>query len=114
MTMHGGQVIARILEEQNIKYFFGVHGAHVWVLITAICERGINMIHMRHEQAGVYAADAYSRIMRQPGICFGRKKEVLYSIPVHVLHHQWYRCTQDIVASLEYRGVTRKGERQVE
>ncbi|MCP4752357.1 MAG: thiamine pyrophosphate-binding protein, partial [Proteobacteria bacterium] len=32
---------------------------------------GIRLIHMRHEQSGVFAADGYARSMRKPGVCFG-------------------------------------------
>jgi len=69
--MHGGRVIGRILKEHGIKYAFGVHGGHIWPLETGFYEFGIKRLHMRHEQSGVYAADAYAKCMHQPGIAYG-------------------------------------------
>lgn len=68
---YGGEIIGKVLKEEGIKYFFGVQGAHMWGLLLGICEQDIKMIHMRHEQAGVYAADAYARVTKSPGVCFG-------------------------------------------
>ncbi|MFQ5925500.1 MAG: thiamine pyrophosphate-binding protein [Dehalococcoidia bacterium] len=68
---HGGRLIARILKEHGIKYVFGIPGGHVWALDTGFYEHGIRQIHMRHQQAGGYAADAYARCTLAPGICYG-------------------------------------------
>ena len=68
---YGGEVIGKILREEGVKYFFGVHGAHIWSVLLGICSQDIKMIHMRHEQSGVYAADAYARVTQSPGVCFG-------------------------------------------
>lgn len=69
--LHGGRVIGRILKEHGIKYVFGIPAGHVWALDTGFHEHGIKRIHMRHQQGGAYAADAYARCTRSPGICFG-------------------------------------------
>jgi len=68
---YGGEIAGKVLKEEGVKYFFGVQGAHMWGLLLGICEQDIEMIHMRHEQAGVYAADAYARLTQSPGVCFG-------------------------------------------
>ncbi|MDP2953535.1 MAG: thiamine pyrophosphate-binding protein, partial [Chloroflexota bacterium] len=68
--MHGGRVIGRILKENGIKYVFGVMGGHQYALEPGFYEHGIKRIHVRHEQAGAYAADAYARCTRTPGICY--------------------------------------------
>lgn len=68
---YGGEIIGKVLKEEGVKYFFGIQGAHMWGLLLGICEQGIQMINMRHEQAGVYAADAYARLTKSPGVCFG-------------------------------------------
>ncbi len=68
---YGGEIVGKVLKEEGVKYFFGIQGAHMWGLLLGICEQDIQMIHMRHEQAGVYAADAYSRVTQSPGVCFG-------------------------------------------
>ena len=67
----GGEAIGQVLKEEGVKYLFGIAGGHVFPLITGIVGQGIRMIHMRHEQTGVYAADAYARSARDVGVCFG-------------------------------------------
>jgi acetolactate synthase-1/2/3 large subunit len=68
---HGGRIIGRILKEHGVKFVFGIPGGHVWSIDTGLHEHGIKRIHMRHQQAAVYAADAYARISLSPGICYG-------------------------------------------
>ena len=67
----GGAAAARILREHEVKYVFGIPGGHVWGIDTGLHKYGIRRIHMRHNQAGAYAADAYARCTLSPGICFG-------------------------------------------
>lgn len=67
----GGEAIGQVLKEEGVKYLFGIAGGHVFPLITGIVGQGIRMIHMRHEQSGVYAADGYARSSRKVGVCFG-------------------------------------------
>ena len=68
---YGGEVIGKVLKEEGVKYFFGIQGGHFWGLMLGICEQDIKLIHMRHEQAGAYAADAYARASQSPGVCIG-------------------------------------------
>lgn len=65
----GGALIGRILKEQNVKYVFAIGGGHVLPIINHFKENDIELIHVRHEQAASYAADAYSRVTRKPGVC---------------------------------------------
>jgi acetolactate synthase-1/2/3 large subunit len=54
--LSGGQAIAKILKEEGVPQIFGIHGGHIWSMLGAVCEEGIKMIHMRHEQsAGGYS-----------------------------------------------------------
>jgi len=69
--LHGGRLVGRILREHGIRYTFGIPGAFVWALETGFHEHGIRRIHMRHQQGAGYAADAYARCSRSPGVCFG-------------------------------------------
>jgi acetolactate synthase I/II/III large subunit len=65
----GGVLICNILKEQNVKYVFAIGGGHVFPVISHLEENNIKLIHMRHEQAASYAADAWSRVTRTPGVC---------------------------------------------
>ena len=64
-------VIAKVLKEEGVEWYAGVHGGHVWRIMTAIAKTGIKMYHMRHEQSGVYMADGWARATGKPGVCFG-------------------------------------------
>jgi len=64
-------VVAKVLKEEGVEWYAGVHGGHVWQLMTAIAKTGIKMYHMRHEQSGVYMADGWARATGKPGVCFG-------------------------------------------
>ena len=67
----GGEAIGKVLRDEGVKYLFGIAGGHNFPLITGVVGQGIRLIHMRHEQSGVYAADTYARCSREPGVCFG-------------------------------------------
>jgi acetolactate synthase I/II/III large subunit len=69
--MTGGDAVGRVLKAEGVEYVFGIVGGHLFPLLLGIVERGVRMIHMRHEQSGVYAAEAYARCAKNPGVCFG-------------------------------------------
>ena len=62
--------IAQCLKEQGVEVAFGVHGGHIWQMVDEMSNAGIKIITVRHEQAGVYAAEAYSKVTGKPGVAF--------------------------------------------
>ena len=68
-SVDGGVLIGRILKEQNVKYMFAVNGGHTFPILANLRDNDIKLIHMRHEQATAYAADAYARVTGEPGVC---------------------------------------------
>ncbi len=68
-SVDGGVLIGRILKEQNVKYMFAVNGGHTFPILANLRDNDVKLIHMRHEQATAYAADAYARVTGQPGVC---------------------------------------------
>ncbi len=68
-VIHGGEAIGRVLKEEGVEYIFGIVGGHVMPLLGGIVKQGIRLIHMRHEQGGVYAADGYARATGKVGVC---------------------------------------------
>ncbi len=64
-------VVAKVLKEEGVDWWAGVHGGHIWPLLSAGAKAGIKMYHMRHEQAGVYMADGWARATGKVGVCFG-------------------------------------------
>jgi acetolactate synthase-1/2/3 large subunit len=70
-TAWGGQLAAEALVREGVTAMFGLTGGHVQALQDFSYRAGIDVYQVRHEQAGVFAADAYARITRRPGVCFG-------------------------------------------
>ncbi len=67
---YGGMRVADALREQNVKVAFGVHGGHIWAMLDAMSNAGIKLVTMRHEQSGVYAAEAYSKVTGKVGVAY--------------------------------------------
>jgi len=65
----GGTLIGRVLAEQKVKYLFSINGGHLFPILANLKNNGIQLIHMRHEQATAYAADAWARTTGTPGVC---------------------------------------------
>jgi acetolactate synthase I/II/III large subunit len=65
----GGALVARVMRENRVKYCFTINGGHLFPILANLRSNEIKMIHMRHEQATAYAADAYARITGEPGVC---------------------------------------------
>ena len=82
----GAEAVARVLKEEGVQHVFGIHGAHIWAMLSKICESGIKMIHMRHEQSGVYAADGWARASRTPGVCFGTASPGVFNMVAGLSH----------------------------
>jgi len=68
-TMDGGALVGRILKEQKVKYLFAINGGHTFPILANLRNHDVQLIHMRHEQACAYAADAYARTTATPGVC---------------------------------------------
>ncbi len=67
--LFGGQVLGKVLEEEEVQYLFCIQGGHSYPIISGALEHGIELIHMRHEQAAAFAGDAYARITKRPAVC---------------------------------------------
>lgn len=67
--MTGARAVAQALVENGVTDLFGIHG-YINSVIEEACLLGVNMWHFRHEQSAGFAADAYARALRKPGVCF--------------------------------------------
>ena len=66
---NGGELIARVMKENKVKYCFAINGGHLFPILAELRSHDIKLIHMRHEQATAYAADAYARVSGETGVC---------------------------------------------
>ncbi|MBS1870252.1 MAG: thiamine pyrophosphate-binding protein [Actinobacteria bacterium] len=65
----GARAVARALVDNGVTDLFGVHG-YINPVLEEACQLGVRMWHFRHEQAAGFAADAYARTIRKPGVFF--------------------------------------------
>ncbi len=67
----GGALVGQILKEQKVEYLFAINGGHTFPILGQLVANDVKLIHMRHEQATAYAADAWARTSGTPGVCCG-------------------------------------------
>ena len=66
--LHGGQLVARSLQAENVRVAFTVSGGAINPIYDACIETETRLIHTRHEIGAVYMADAWARLTREPGV----------------------------------------------
>ncbi len=65
--VHGGRLIASALKRAGIEVLFTLCGGHIMHIYDGCIDEGIRVVDVRHEQAAVYAADAWARLTGRPG-----------------------------------------------
>src|SRR5690625_5030807 len=69
MELNGADIVVRCLAEQGVEHIFGYPGGAVLYIYDAIYQQSnFKHILVRHEQAAVHAADAYSRSSDKVGV----------------------------------------------
>lgn len=66
--MNGGEIIAKVLQKQGVKFLFTLCGGHISPIFVSAEKIGIRVIDTRHEVNSVFAADAVSRLTGVPGV----------------------------------------------
>jgi len=70
MELTGAEIVVRCLAEQGVDHVFGYPGGAVLYIYDAIFkQKNFKHVLVRHEQAAVHAADAYSRSSNKVGVC---------------------------------------------
>lgn len=67
--MNTAECIVKILENSGVKHIFGHPGEQIIPFYGALNNSKIDHVLMRHEQGAVHAADAYSRVSGNFGVC---------------------------------------------
>ncbi|MBV2235529.1 MAG: acetolactate synthase 3 catalytic subunit [Sterolibacterium sp.] len=66
----GAEIVIKCLQEEKVDYVFGYPGGAVLFIYDELFKQDqIKHILVRHEQAAVHAADAYSRSSNKTGVC---------------------------------------------
>ena len=118
----GAEIVVRCLAEEGVKHVFGYPGGAVLYIYDAIFQQDkFQHILVRHEQAAVHAADAYSRSSNTVGVALvtsgpgvtnavtGLSTAYMDSIPMVVISGQVpsHAIGQDAFQECDTVGITR-------
>lgn len=67
--MKAGQLFVRCLENEGVKYIFGIPGEENIDLMDALLDSDITFITTHHEQGAAFMADVYGRLTGRAGVC---------------------------------------------
>ena len=120
--LSGAEILCRALRAEGVEYVFGYPGGAVLVIYDEIYkQKSFSHILVRHEQAAVHAADAYSRSTGKPGVALvtsgpgvtnavtGIATAYMDSIPMVVITGQvpTHAIGQDAFQECDTVGITR-------
>ncbi|KLN58465.1 acetolactate synthase large subunit IlvG [Variovorax paradoxus] len=66
--MLGSQLIIRTLHERGVRTIFSLSGNQIMPLYDACLDVGIRIVHVRHEAAAVFMADAWAQVTGELGV----------------------------------------------
>lgn len=67
--MNAAEVLVKCLENEGVKYIFGIPGEENLEVMKALTKSSIKFITVRHEQGAAFMADVYGRLTGKAGIC---------------------------------------------
>jgi acetolactate synthase-1/2/3 large subunit len=122
MEITGAEIVVRCLQQEGVEHVFGYPGGSVLYIYDEIFKQdSFQHILVRHEQAAVHAADAYSRATNKVGVCLvtsgpgvtnavtGIATAYMDSVPMIVLSGQvpTHAIGQDAFQECDTVGITR-------
>src|SRR5256714_15427072 len=68
-SVHGGRLVARRLRAAGVSKLFTLSGGHLFSIFDGCREEGIDLVDVRHEQSAAFAAEGWSKVTREVGVC---------------------------------------------
>jgi acetolactate synthase I/II/III large subunit len=65
---HAGQQAVAAMLQHGTDVMFTLNGGHIWPLYDGARDQGMRVIDTRHEQTATFAAEAYAKLTRRPGL----------------------------------------------
>ncbi|MGD9703511.1 MAG: acetolactate synthase [Acidimicrobiia bacterium] len=65
---HAGEQAVAAVRQFGVDVMFTLNGGHVWPLYDAARNQGMRVVDTRHEQTATFAAEAYAKLTRNPGL----------------------------------------------
>jgi len=67
--MKASDLIVQCLENEGVRYVFGLPGEEIMDILDSLLDSPITFIPTRHEQGAAFMADAYGRLTGRAGVC---------------------------------------------
>jgi acetolactate synthase-1/2/3 large subunit len=67
--MKAAELLVKCLENEDVKYIFGVPGEENIDVMDALLDSPIKFVTTRHEQGAAFMADVYGRLTGKAGVC---------------------------------------------
>lgn len=67
--MKAAELFIKCLENEEVKYIFGIPGEENLDLMDALLDSNIKFVLTRHEQGAAFMADVYGRLTGHAGVC---------------------------------------------
>lgn len=67
--MNTAEVLVKCLEQEGVRYVFGIPGEENLAVIHALQDSPIEFVTVRHEQGAAFMADVYGRLTGRAGVC---------------------------------------------
>jgi acetolactate synthase I/II/III large subunit len=67
--MTAAELLVRCLENEDVRFVFGLPGEETLALMDALLDSNIRVIETRHEQGAAFMADVYGRLSGTAGVC---------------------------------------------
>ena len=67
--MRASDLIVQCLENEDVRYVFGLPGEEILDILDSLVDSRITFIPTRHEQGAAFMADAYGRLTGRAGVC---------------------------------------------
>jgi acetolactate synthase-1/2/3 large subunit len=65
---HAGEQAIAALKGFGVDVLFTLNGGHIWPLYEACRNQDVRVVDTRHEQSATFAAEAYAKLTRSPGV----------------------------------------------
>ncbi len=70
VKISGGHLVAKYIKEvEGVNTVFGLVGGHIGEILDGFLDYGIKLVDVRHEQAAVMMAHAWTIFRSEPGVC---------------------------------------------
>jgi acetolactate synthase I/II/III large subunit len=86
--MKASELFVAQLEEEGVRYVFGLPGEENLYLLEALRKSAIKVVITRHEQAAAFMAATYGRLTGKAGVCFSTLGPGATNLATGVAHAQ--------------------------